>query len=57
MYGNRCGSGHGKMHGSMCGRGFLTNEEKIEFLKEYAQSLENETKGVKERIKELEKAS
>ena len=37
-------------------RSFLTREEKIEMLKEYASDLELESKGVKERIKELEKA-
>ena len=36
-------------------RGFFTKEERIEMLKEYKESLENETKGVSERIKELEK--
>ena len=43
----------------MCGpmgmRGFLTKEERIEMLKEYKESLENEAKGVGERIRELEK--
>ena len=43
----------------MCGgtgmRGFFTKEERIEMLKEYKDSLENEAKGVSERIKELEK--
>ena len=39
------------------GRSFWTKEEKLEWLKEYQESLENEAKGVKERIKELEKAS
>ena len=43
-----CGSGM---------RSFLTRDEKIEMLKEYQDSLENELKGVKERLKELEKAS
>ena len=37
------------------GRSFLTKEEKIEMLEEYRQSLENEAKGVAERIKELKK--
>ena len=37
-------------------RHFLTKEEKMEFLKEYKKSLDNESKGVAERIKELEKA-
>jgi len=36
-------------------RGFLTKEEKIEMLKEYQESLEQEAKGVAERIKELQK--
>ncbi len=36
-------------------RGFLTNEEKLEILKEYKESLEKEAKGVSERIKQLEK--
>ena len=50
-YGNcDCSSGYG--HSA---RGFLTKEEKIEMLKEYQEDLENEAKGVKERIKELEK--
>lgn len=43
-----------------CGTGmrnFLTKDEKIEMLKEYQDDLENELKGVKERLKELEKAS
>lgn len=41
-----------------CGeaRGFLTREEKIEALEEYKKSLENEAKGVSERINELKKA-
>ena len=44
-----CGCGTGSM------RSFLTNEEKIEMLKEYKDSLEQEAKGVAERIKDLEK--
>ncbi|MBI2656330.1 DUF5320 domain-containing protein [Candidatus Woesearchaeota archaeon] len=36
-------------------RSFFTKEEKIEMLKEHKQSLENEAKGVAERIKQLEK--
>ena len=36
-------------------RGFLTNEEKVEMLNEYKESLEKETKGVLEKIKELER--
>ena len=39
-----------------CGvRGFLTNGEKIEMLKEYKESLEKEAQGVSERIKQLQK--
>lgn len=38
-------------------RSFLTKDEKIEMLKEYKESLEKETKGVAERIKELEKVN
>ena len=47
--------------GSMCGsancgpRNFLTKKEKIEILNDYRESLENELKGLTERIKELEK--
>ena len=37
-------------------RGFLTNEEKVEMLKEYKENLEKEAKGVAERIKEMERA-
>lgn len=36
-------------------RGFLTKEEKINMLKEYQQNLEQEARGVSERIIELEK--
>ncbi len=36
-------------------RSFLTKEERIQILKDYRESLENEAKGVSERIKELEK--
>ena len=45
------------MSGCDCGseRRFLTREEKIEELKEYKETLENEAKGVAERIKELQK--
>ncbi|MDQ3837825.1 MAG: DUF5320 domain-containing protein [Thermoproteota archaeon] len=38
-------------------RSFLTKEEHIELLKEYKQDLENESRGVAERIKELEAAA
>lgn len=34
-------------------RSFLTKEEKLELLKEYKESLDKESKGVSERIKEL----
>ena len=36
-------------------RNFRTKEEKVEMLKDYQQTLEKETQGVKERIKELER--
>lgn len=36
-------------------RNFLTKEEKIGMLKEYKETLDKESKGVGERIKELEK--
>ncbi len=36
------------------GRNFLTKEEKVEQLKEYKESLENEAKGVAERIKQIQ---
>ena len=47
------------MHGC-CGpeygaRSFLTKEEKIEMLEEYRKYLEQEAKGVAERIQELRK--
>lgn len=38
-------------------RSFLTKEERIELLKEYKKDLENESRGVAERIKELETAA
>ena len=46
------------MCGSGCGegmRGFFTKEEKVKMLREYKKSLENEAKGVEERIKDLER--
>jgi len=36
------------------GRNFLTKEEKIEMLKEYKERLDMESKGVTERIKDLQ---
>ena len=40
-----------------CGsRSFFTKEEKMEMLKEYKESLEKETQGVSERIKDLERS-
>ena len=36
-------------------RNFLTKEERIDILKQYKESLENEAKGVAEKIKELQK--
>lgn len=49
MYANCCGpqSGYG-------GRRYLTREEKVASLKEYAEDLESELAGVKERIAELQ---
>jgi hypothetical protein len=35
------------------GRRFFTKEEKIEWLEEYKSNLENELKGVSERIQEI----
>ena len=46
---------HGR--GFQRARSFLTEEERIELLKEYKQDLENESRGVAERIKELETAA
>lgn len=40
--------------GSNVKRSFLTKEEKLEMLKDYKESLDKETTGVLERIKELE---
>lgn len=42
-------------YGNCQGRSFLTKEEKIEMLTEYKEELEKETKGVSERIKDLER--
>ena len=36
-------------------RGFLTREEKISILRDYKKALEKEVKGIKERIRELER--
>jgi len=38
-------------------RNFLTKDERIEMLKEYKDSLENEAKGVSEKIEQIKKAS
>ena len=46
-----------KMEQGCCGtRNFLTATEKVEMLKEYKDSLDKESQGVGEKIKELEKA-
>ena len=37
-------------------RSFLTKEERIDLLKEYKDDLEQEAKGVGEKIKELEQS-
>lgn len=47
-YGCGCGPGY---YGH--GRRYLTKDEKLKKLKEYKEFLENEAKGVEERIKEL----
>ena len=47
-----CGYGN---CGGYSGRAFLTKKEKVEMLKEYKYYLDKESKGVTERIKELEK--
>jgi len=40
----------------MCGRRYLTKEEKIEWLEDYKTNLEKELQGVTERIQELKTA-
>lgn len=46
---------YGCSGGSCSGmRGFLTKKEKVEMLQDYKKQLEMETKGVAERISELE---
>lgn len=46
-YGNcGCGPGWG-------GRRYLTKDEKVEWLNDYAKELENELKAVQERLKEI----
>ena len=47
--------GYGCYRSSYTGRSFLTNEEKIQLLKEYHQDLKREVQGVEERIKELDR--
>jgi hypothetical protein len=44
--GYNCGPGWG-------GRRYFSREERVAWLKDYADELENELKGVKERIAEL----
>jgi hypothetical protein len=46
-----------RMHGMHCFRQFLTKEEEIEMLEEYKKWLENEAKGVEEKIEKIKKAS
>jgi hypothetical protein len=48
-----CGRNEGE--NLICGRRFLTKEEKIEWLEEYKANLEHELQGVTERIQELKK--
>jgi prefoldin subunit 5 len=43
------------MCGCCCSRNFVSKDEKIEMLKDYKDSLENEIKGVEEKIQEMEK--
>lgn len=38
-------------------RNFLTKEEKLEILSEYKKSLEQEVKGIEERIQDMKKNS
>ena len=45
---------YGYCGSSSKGRSFLTREEIVEMLKEYKQDLESESRGIEERIKELE---
>ena len=63
---DECGcGGHHHRHGGYCGCGvhdeghgyrrrFLTNAEKMEKLKSYADELKNELKAVEEKIKEMQ---
>ena len=45
---------YGYCGASSKGNSFLTREEIVEILKEYQQDLERESRGIEERIKELE---
>ncbi len=45
----------GMCYGNCGERNFLTREEKIEMLNEYKDYLDKESKGVTERIRDLEK--
>jgi hypothetical protein len=48
-----CGCGmHGDGHGYR--RRFFTKAERVEKLKDYAEELKNELKGVEEKIKEMQ---
>ena len=49
-----CGCNVNSGHNNQRARGFLTQEEKVEILKEYQKDLERESQGVSERIKELD---
>jgi len=45
----------GSCYGTCAPRSYLTKEEKVDMLKEYKEDLDKESKGVSERIQELEK--
>lgn len=47
-YAGYCGPGYG--------RRYWTREERVEWLEDYAKELENELKGVRERLQELKAA-
>ena len=53
--GCNCGCDCGCGCESDVARKYFTKDEKLEMLKEYKEALENEAKGVSERIKELQK--
>ena len=49
-----CGYGYCNSSGSYADRNFFTKKEKIDLLRKYKEDLDSESKGVAEKIEQLE---